>query len=553
MINEIFIGFIKKNIKLYIIYFITLLYIPINKVAIPHIYGKFIAKLKNNNMNKSFKLLILLIGSWLTIQLIHSASNIIYYNLMPKFNAYVRMNITNKIIDSYKNSYEDLLLGDTITKIIKSPWVVEDIFNIIEDFIFRHIIVIISVFCYLTYHNVGLGLIYIICMMGIIGICFAFTKTCTKYVKMSEQIYDMTHEEIEDTLSNLLSIYTSQKTTYEKGRLNKLNTKVYQAEQKNMFCNNKFRVIYSIAFVLVFAILNIYSFYIFYKKQITIDILVAIIIINYTILTSFMSIYYETRRFIDIRGRIYVISQFIEKMPNKKYVAETEMDLESDFTIKISKLNFSYLPDKPIIKDLSFTIKQNEKIALVGSIGSGKSTVGKLLVRLIEYSSGHIYLNGVDIKHINIDNLRAIINYIPQHPKLFNRTLYENIMYGVDKKISRKEILKMLEEMDLKETVSDFRNMMDKNVGKGGSKISGGQRQIVWLLRLVLKKSKVIILDEPTSSLDKESKKDVIKFIKEFSKDKTIILITHDKELHKIVDRIIELDKGHVSKDNSIN
>ena len=550
MINEIFIGFIKKNIKLYIIYFITLLYIPINKVAIPHIYGKFISKLKNNNMNESLKLLALLIGSWLTIQLIHSVSNIIYYNLMPKFNAYVRSKITNKIIDSYKNSYEDLLLGDTITKIIKSPWVVEDIFNIIEDFIFRHIIVILSVFIYLTYHNVGLGLLYIVCMIGIIAICYVFTKTCTKYVQISEKVYDMTHEEIEDTLSNLLSIYTSQKTTFEKARLNKLNTKVYQAEQKNMFCNNKFRVIYSVAFVLVFSILNIYSFIIFYKKKISLDILVAVIIINYTILTSFMSIYYETRRFIDIRGRMDVISQFIEKMPNKKNIAETELDIDSDFNIKISNLKFSYVPEKPIINNLSFNIKQNEKIALVGSIGSGKSTIGKLLVRLIEYNEGHIYLNGVDIKHVNIDNLRTIINYIPQHPKLFNRTLYENIMYGVDKKISREEIYKMLEEMDLKKTVSDFKNMMDKNVGKGGTKISGGQRQIVWLLRLVLKNSKVIILDEPTSSLDKESKKDVIKFIKKFSKDKTIILITHDKELHNFVDRIITLDKGELLNDS---
>lgn len=550
MINEIFIGFIKKNIKLYIIYFITLLYIPINKVAIPHIYGKFISKLKNNNMNKSLKLLALLIGSWLTIQLIHSVSNIIYYNLMPKFNAYVRSKITNKIIDSYKNSYEDLLLGDTITKIIKSPWVVEDIFNIIEDFIFRHIIVILSVFIYLTYHNVGLGLLYIVCMIGIIAICYVFTKTCTKYVQISEKVYDMTHEEIEDTLSNLLSIYTSQKTTFEKARLNKLNTKVYQAEQKNMFCNNKFRVIYSVAFVLVFSILNIYSFIIFYKKKISLDILVAVIIINYTILTSFMSIYYETRRFIDIRGRMDVISQFIEKMPNKKNIAETELDIDSDFNIKISNLKFSYVPEKPIINNLSFNIKQNEKIALVGSIGSGKSTIGKLLVRLIEYNEGHIYLNGVDIKHVNIDNLRTIINYIPQHPKLFNRTLYENIMYGVDKKISREEIYEMLEEMDLKKTVSDFKNMMDKNVGKGGTKISGGQRQIVWLLRLVLKNSKVIILDEPTSSLDKESKKDVIKFIKKFSKDKTIILITHDKELHNFVDRIITLDKGELLNDS---
>ena len=86
-------------------------------------------------MNKSFKLGFI-DRFWFTIQLIHSASNIIYYNLMPKFNAYVRATITDKIIDSYKNSYEDLQLGDTITKIIKSNGI-EDIFNIIEDFIFN--------------------------------------------------------------------------------------------------------------------------------------------------------------------------------------------------------------------------------------------------------------------------------------------------------------------------------------------------------------------------------------------------------------------------------
>ena len=85
-----------------------------------------------------------------------------------------------------------------------------------------------------------------------------------------------------------------------------------------------------------------------------------------------------------------VISQFIEKNAKQENIAETELDLESDFNIKIANLEFSYVPEKPIINDLSFNIKQNEKIALVGSIGSGKSTLGKLLVRLIEYNAGHI-------------------------------------------------------------------------------------------------------------------------------------------------------------------
>ena len=90
---------------------------------------------------------------------------------------------------------------------------------------------------------------------------------------------------------------------------------------------------------------------------------------------------------------------------------------------------------------------------------------------------------------------------------------------------------------------------MFEKVGKNGSKLSGGQRQLVWLIRAILKNSKVVILDEPTSSLDEESKKQVIKFIKQYTKDKIIILITHDKSILKHVNRVITMEKGSVIKD----
>jgi len=117
----------------------------------------------------------------------------------------------------------------------------------------------------------------------------------------------------------------------------------------------------------------------------------------------------------------------------------------------------------------------------------------------------------------------------PQTPILFNRTLYKNIIYGLKKNIpTQGDIIKLMESLDLKNIAGVFSNIMDKNVGKDGNKLSGGQRQIVWLLRSLYNMSPIIILDEPTASLDKDNKKNVMDIIKKMTIGKTVIIITHD-------------------------
>ena len=140
--------------------------------------------------------------------------------------------------------------------------------------------------------------------------------------------------------------------------------------------------------------------------------------------------------------------------------------------------------------------------------------------------------------------MRSIINYIPQHPKLFNRTLFHNIVYGVERKLKEKDIYDILDKLNVPATTNYFKKNLHVRVGKNGSNLSGGQRQIVWLIRAILKNSKVIILDEPTASLDSKSKIQIIKFIKEYSKDRIIILITHDNELLKYLNRVVKIKDG---------
>jgi ABC-type bacteriocin/lantibiotic exporter with double-glycine peptidase domain len=554
MIYQLYINFIKDNLYMYILYILTFLYIPLNKVALPHYYGKLISIIKKKNMSEIKNIFIMLIFIWSVYQFLNLVSGRISSNLQPKFISYIRKYIIEEVIERHKSNYEDLKLGEILTKIINSPYILYDVFQTIRNFLFTNLFFIVSTFIYLFYHNKILGLVYLVCISVVVGICYKYTKTCEKKVIDSENIYDFTHEEIEDTLSNLLSIYTSEKTKDEKDRLGKFSLKTSKAERILNKCNNNFKIIYSITFIIIFIILNLVSFKLYLNNTYKIDTLISVVIINYSILTTLMSIYYDTQFFIDTKGRVDILKAFLNRLPENSKETYDPNDIEKlskikETTIKIKNLTFGYT-DKPIFENFNLTLEPNVTTAIIGTIGSGKSTIAKIIIRLKDYKKGQILLNNIEINKVPIDKLRRVIGYIPQHPKLFNRTLYENITYGIDEKISEKQIFNILKKNEINDIIPDFKRLMNKKVGKNGSLLSGGQRQIVWLLRFLFNKHKAIILDEPTSSLDNKNKEKVIKLIQELEKTKTIILITHDKELLKYTKRIIELKNGKIINDN---
>jgi len=386
-------------------------------------------------------------------------------------------------------------------------------------------------------------------MLVIVIVCVSFSKSCTNKVNTAEEIFDKSHEEIEDMLSNLMSVYTSKRNNFEKDRIKYLSKGIYKSEQQTYKCFNSYRIVYSFIFIIIFAILNLYSFKIYFDKKIRLDTLTAIIIINYSLLGSFMNIYNQTRRFIDLKGRLSILTTYLDNLPKSIDSKSTKIiNNNNDLTINVKNLGFHYIPGKYILKNISFTIKQNEKIAIIGEIGSGKSTVGKLIIRLFDHDEGSIKLNNNNIRDISIENLRSVITYIPQHPKLFNRTLLNNITYG-NEDVTEKEIIDIINSIKIDSIKTIFLEKLHDSVGKYGNNLSGGQRQIVWLIRAMLQKSKVIILDEPTSSLDETNKKIVIEFIQKISQNKTLIIITHDLSLLESVDRVIKLDKGKLISD----
>ena len=148
MIYNILFDFLKENKVSYLLYFLSLSYIPVSKVGMPHLYGKLIASVKAANMSVTLKFLVILIFVWFIIQIIQAISNMLYSRVLPKFNSFTRVRIIDEIINRYQTNFKDLLVGDTITKLIKAPWVLEDIFHELESFVFSNSLVVITSFFY---------------------------------------------------------------------------------------------------------------------------------------------------------------------------------------------------------------------------------------------------------------------------------------------------------------------------------------------------------------------------------------------------------------------
>ncbi|KPZ68055.1 ABC transporter [Shewanella sp. UCD-FRSSP16_17] len=204
--------------------------------------------------------------------------------------------------------------------------------------------------------------------------------------------------------------------------------------------------------------------------------------------------------------------------------------------------------EKPVLHPLSVHIKPGERIAIIGRNGSGKSTLAKLLVGLYKPTQGSLRYDGLDSGQIHPSDLRSNFGYLPQDVTLFHGSIKDNILFGT-RQVTEHQLIRAVQLSG----VSMFTNLesegLDQQVGEGGLSLSRGQRQTVALARATLNDPPVLLMDEPTASLDARAEKQFIRSMEHVSKDRTLLLITHKMHLLRLVDRIIVLDKGHVIAD----
>ena len=213
--------------------------------------------------------------------------------------------------------------------------------------------------------------------------------------------------------------------------------------------------------------------------------------------------------------------------------------------IELQNIWFEYIPNQPVLKNLSLTINKNETLAIVGNSGGGKSTLVNLLPRFYDIKSGSIKIDGVDIRDYTISSLRHNIAMVFQDNFLFSGTIRENILMG-NPDATEDELNQAIESAHLQEMLADLPQGLDTLLGERGMTLSGGQRQRVAIARAMIKNTPIVILDEATSALDNKSEAIVQKALDNLIQNKTVFVIAHRLSTIKNADRIAVINEGEL-------
>ena len=219
--------------------------------------------------------------------------------------------------------------------------------------------------------------------------------------------------------------------------------------------------------------------------------------------------------------------------------------------IQFNNVSFGYSDDTIVLNNINLDIKPGETIALVGSTGSGKTTIIQLLAKFYLPNSGTITIDGIDISEFEIDSLRSQIAFVDQNVRLFNDTVKGNIALGQIDTMNDAKIVNAAKISNALEFIQQLSDQFDTEIGEDGTKLSGGQRQRLAIARAVAKDSPILILDEATSALDSATEKQVQQAIDEMQKNRTTIIIAHRLSTVQKADRIIVLRRGEIIEQGS--
>jgi len=551
--------FYKEN-KLDLITYVSVVvtYLSFQGIAMPNIYGKLFEKLestkifpnifefKNNYKegNIGYVLLILVI-LWLIVLGGDAVKNYYESILVPEYLAFIREIIYKKTIETFKFEYSEMKTGDYLSRVMELSRNFKDLFQqIIGNFVPDFTIATIMVF-YLLYINKQIGLVVLIGYILSIIIQLIGAKKLIKLVSQKENFFNgELSENLQDSLDNLMNVYINNES---ENQVNK-NTELEEENKEKMkeIMHIESVVIHITHFItLLTYIISLLVLYELVKnKKISGKQAIVIVLILGEFLSNFM---YALRTFVhQIVYKIGIINgshDFMENIFTKRKKGEKkDVITKGDIEYNDIKYRYDKTKEEYLFNTFNLKIKGGKSYALIGRAGTGKTTLMKMLVGLHKIEKGEILIDGTNINEIDVDYLRNNINYVNQQTKLFNESIIKNITYG-NKEVTEDEVKELMKKYDLYEIYSEIPGGIDGIAGVQGGNLSLGMQKVTMLMRGIVKKSNIVILDEPLAGLDMKTKGKVIKLILNECKNKTLIVITHDTDIIPYMDDVINLNQ----------
>ena len=557
--KELFNDFFKEN-KMILIFFIiiTLLTFPVESIIIPLFYGKLSSSINENKNAKMIReigiIIIIIITVWIVIQAFYYIKNILLGKILSKYLVFIRKKMFIKVLENNEIDYKDIKISKTISRIFDLSSEIKEIFFYVLEYFLPLFLSIILVVAYLFFVDFKIGLITLISLIGFFLFCYFYSKKIIMISSETQQAFLEMTDVFNDSFENLMNIYLNNQKKSEEIKLQKYLDEYFIKFNKQMYMISIMTVSTSFISIFIFAITIFISFW-NYKNNIISGrkfITVALIIIYFLgFLINFGS--WSSPEILRI-GILHNSLPFLKNIfVNKKTNYIKNPDLNGD--IVFDKITYAYNnndieidmsenkaeSNKNIFTNFSLTIKKGEKTAIIGTSGSGKTTLVKLMLRLHAIQTGNIFINNIPIEKINPEDLRNTINYVNQRTGLFQDSVINNIKYGNN--YNEKKLIQLLKKYGLVDNFSALKKGIYSDVGVNGKEVSLGMQKIIMNVRGILKKGEIIVFDEPLAGLDSRTREKMISMIDDLCKGKTLIVITHDKEILRIMDKVIDLNK----------
>ncbi|MCL9968141.1 ABC transporter ATP-binding protein [Aquirufa antheringensis] len=464
----------------------------------------------------------------------------------------VRQTLYAKIITLPIFHFEKRRVGELMSRITSDITQLQDVLSITLAEFFRQVFTLVGGVALITYISWKLTLFMLATFPVLVISAIVFGKFIRKISKKAQDELANTNIIVEETLTSIQAVKAFTNEKYEVDRYTSSLNKVVGEALKAATLRGGF-----VSFI-IFALFGGIVGVVWYGASLVAngDLILADLL-TFIFYTAFIGgsvgglgdIYAQLQKTIGASDRILEILG-----------DPSEIDLTRDSSasavsfgqIKVQDLEFSY-PSRPsvqIIKGINFTIEPGQKVAIVGTSGTGKSTLAQLFMRFYEPNAGSISLGDRSISDIDITEWRKMVALVPQEVLLFGGTIRENIAYGKPG-ATQAEIESAAELAYAKEFVESFPEKWDTMVGERGVKLSGGQRQRIAIARAILKNPKFLLLDEATSALDSESEKWVQSALEELMKNRTSLIIAHRLSTIRSADLIIVMEEGKIVESGS--
>jgi ATP-binding cassette subfamily C protein LapB len=389
----------------------------------------------------------------------------------------------------------------------------------------------------------------ILIMMGIAGYAFFMRNTLRESIEETHKASAVKSSILIETLQNIETLKTLGALGHMQWHWEEATGEIAQKSLKSRLISTSISTVTGFLTQLTTVLCVIFGVYLIGEHELTMGGLIAIIIIaGRTVapmgqVASMITNYADAKSAYDVIDNI--ISQPTERPHGKKFITRPEIKGEIEF----KDVNFAYDDaEYSALKNLSFSIKPGEKVAIIGRIGSGKSTIAKLLLNLYQPTHGSILIDGIDINQIDPADLRKNISYVSQDIHLFKGNAKDNIVYR-NTRVSDEQMIRASVISGADEFIRKHPKGYEMPIGERGMGLSGGQRQSIGIARALLMETSIVVMDEPTNAMDQLSENRLIANLKTSLEDKTVIIITQKNTILSIVDRIIVMSEGKVYLD----